>query len=297
MDSILTCMFNVRLLLVAVIWGINFSVVKFALTDFLPLSFTVLRFILAALFLFFVMTLYRESLSVDRQDRAALVKLGLVGITAYNLLFMYGLKYTSASNSALLISLSPLFAVLILALSGKERMTARIIIGLGLASAGVFLIINSRYGGFRFEPSDIIGDLLTLGASLFWALYALMAKPLLEKYSPVKVTAYSIAAGSILLLPLSVHDLVRQPWAVISAHSWLALGFSAFIAAGVAFTLWYQGIKQIGITRTIVYHYLMPCVAVIFAALFLGESITFLLVLGGILILIGVLIVQRRREP
>jgi drug/metabolite transporter (DMT)-like permease len=286
-------MLNVRLLIVAVVWGINFSVVKYALTDFLILSFTVVRFVLAALFLFSVMLLNREPLSIDRQDRAAIVKLGLIGITAYNLLFMYGLKYTSASNSALLISLSPLFAVLILALSGKERITTRITIGLGLASAGVFLIINSRYGGFHFNPSDIVGDLLTLCASLFWALYALMAKPLLEKYAPIKVTAYSIAAGSILLLPLSVHELVQQPWAGISVPSWLALGFSAFIAAGVAFTFWYQGIKQIGVTRTIVYHYLMPCVAVIFAALFLSERITFLLILGGILILIGVLIVQR----
>lgn len=290
-------MLNIRLLSVVVIWSVNYSVVKFALADFLPLSFTVIRFILAALFLVSVMMLNREPLSIERQDRAALVKLGFIGITAYNLFFMYGLKYTSASNSALLTSLSPLFAVLLLALSGKERITARTTIGLVIASAGVFLIIHSRYGGFHFDPSDIVGDLLTLCGSLLWALYTLMAMPLLKKYSPIKVTAYSIAAGSILLLPLSVHELVHQPWTDISIPSWLALGYSTFIAAGVGFTLWYQGIKQIGVTRTVVYQYLVPCVAVLFAALFLGERITMLLVLGGIAILIGVVVVQRRQEP
>jgi drug/metabolite transporter (DMT)-like permease len=289
-------MINPRLLLVAIIWGINFSVVKFALTEFLPLSFTVLRFILAALFLFSVMILHREPFAIDHQDRAAIIRLGLIGITLYNLFFMYGLKYTSASNSALLVSLSPLFAVLIQAVSGKEPITVRITVGLGLASAGVFLIIRSHYGELSFSPLDIIGDLLTLCASLSWAFYTLMSKPLLEKYSPIKVSTYSIAAGSILLLPLSLYELACQPWAGISIQSWLALGFSAFIATGIAFTLWYQGIKQLGVTRTIVYHYLMPCAAVVFAALFLRERVTFLLILGGIAILTGVIIVQKRQQ-
>ncbi len=288
-------MFNVRLLLVALIWGVNFAIVKFALTDFLPLSFTIVRFFLAALFLIAVMMLSREPLTVERRDRAALVRLGIIGITLYNLFFMYGLNYTSASNSALIISLSPLFAVFIQAAGGKERITARIITGLVLASTGVFLIIRSHYGAFSFSSSGFLGDLLTLCAALLWAFYTLMAKPLLEKYSPLKVTAYSIAAGTIVLLPLSVHELIRQPWAGISLPSWSALGFCAFIAAGVAFTLWYQGIKQIGVTRTIVYHFLMPCVAVVFAAIFLGERITFLQVLGGAAVLVGVLIVQQRR--
>lgn len=289
-------MLNPRLLLVAVIWGINFSAVKYALTDFFPLSFTVVRFVLAGLFLFAIMLINREPLSIDRQDRAALVKLGLIGITLYNLFFMYGLKYTSASNSALLISLSPLFAVFIQAVSGKERITSRIIAGLGLACAGVFLVIKGRYGEFSVSTEGLIGDLLTLCGALLWAFYTLTAKPLLEKYSPIKVTAYSILAGSVLLIPLSAHELVLQSWSGISIQSWLALCFCAFIAAGVAFTLWYQGVKQIGVTRTVVYHYLMPCVAVVFAALVLGERITLLQVLGGAAILVGVLIVQKYRE-
>ncbi len=287
-------MFNIRLLLVALIWGVNFAVVKFALAEFLPLSFTVVRFFLAALFLITVMVLNKEPLSVDRQDRAALVLLGIIGITLYNLFFMYGLNYTSASNSALIISLSPLFAVFIQSLSGNERVTARIIAGLALASAGVFLIIRSHYGEFSFSSSGFFGDLLTLCGAVLWAFYTLKAKPLLLKYSPLKVTAYSIAAGTIVLLPVSAYELAQQSWSGISLQSWFALGFCAFIAAGVAFTLWYQGIQQIGVTRTIVYHYLMPCVAVVFAALFLGERITLLQVIGGTAALIGVLIVQRR---
>jgi len=288
-------MLNPRLILVSIIWGVNFAFVKYALADFYPLSFTIVRFSLAALFLFLVMLVRRESLALERRDLGAAVKLGIIGITLYNLLFMYGLNYTTASNSALFISSSPLFAALILSLSKRERLHAPIIAGLALATLGVFLIIRNKSGGLSFSRSDLAGDLLTICAAAFWALYTIKAGPLLDKYSAIKVTAYSMAAGTVLLLPIGAHELLRQPWSAVSALSWAALAFSAFISGGVAFTLWYQGVKRIGVTRTIVYHYIVPFVAVLFAALFLGERITFPQIAGGISILCGVYLVQRKR--
>ncbi|MDA8162237.1 MAG: DMT family transporter [Desulfobacteraceae bacterium] len=287
-------MLDLRLLFVALIWGINFSIVKFALADFHPLTFTVVRFALAAVFLFIVMLLGRESFHIDRRDRFALTGLGFLGITLYNIFFMYGLKYTTASNSALLISLSPLFGALISAGSGKERLTFRISSGLTLATAGVILIIRSRHGEPSPSSSGIAGDLLTLCATLTWALYTITAKPLLEKYSAIKVTAYSMAAGSILLLPLSLPALRHQRWSAVSIASWAAMAFAAFLAAGVAYVFWYQGVKRIGVTRTMVYHYIMPFAAVFFAAYALEERITLLQIAGGSSILAGVYLVQKK---
>ncbi|NTV54222.1 MAG: DMT family transporter, partial [Syntrophaceae bacterium] len=205
----------ILLLIVALVWGINFSVVKFALRDFHPLSFTVVRFGLAALFLFSLMLMTRVPFAIDRRDRFPIVKLGFIGITLYNLFFMYGLKYTTAANSALLISLSPLAGSLIQAASGRERLTARIGAGLGIASIGVILIIRSHQGELSFSSSALIGDLLTLVATISWAVYTIAAKPLLEKYSAISVTAYAMAAGSVLVLPFSLHGLVGQSWSGI----------------------------------------------------------------------------------
>jgi drug/metabolite transporter (DMT)-like permease len=92
-----------------------------------------------------------------------------------------------------------------------------------------------------------------------------------------------------------MYDLIHQTWSAISAPAWAALGFAAFISGGLAFSLWYQGIKRIGVTRTIVYHYLVPFVAVVFAAVFLDERISSLQVLGGLSILAGISLVQRSR--
>jgi len=287
-------MFDPRLLFVALVWGVNFAVVKFALAEFFPLSFTVTRFMLAALFLFTVLLATGEPLKIDRKDRFAVVRLGFIGIALYNIFFMYGLKYTSASHSALFISLSPLFAVLLQAASGRERLTVRGIAGIALASLGVFLIIRS-HGSLNFTSAEVFGDILTLIASMLWALYTTASKPLLERYSSVKVTAYAMAAGSILLVPVGAYDMLIQPWSAISTRSWAAFAFSAIVSGGVAFSLWYQGIKRIGVTRTITYHYLVPFVAVVFAALFLGERITLLQIAGGISIIGGVGLVQGGR--
>lgn len=288
-------MFDPRLLFVSLVWGVNFAFVKFALTDFLPLSFTIVRFFVAALFLAAVMFVTREPFAIEQRDRRAIVKLGFIGITLYNIFFMYGIKYTTASHSALFISLSPLFAVLLQARAGKERLTPAIALGLLLASTGVYLVISGRHGGFSFTAAGLTGDLLTLCAAVLWALYTLQAKPLLEKYSAITITAYSMAAGSVLLLPIGLHELLKQSWTAVSPQSWAAFGFSAIVSAGIAFSLWYQGVRRIGVTRTVAYHYLVPFVAVVFAILFLGEHITLVQLAGGIAIIGGVAVVQRTK--
>jgi drug/metabolite transporter (DMT)-like permease len=289
-------MLNLRLLFVALVWGVNFSVIKFALAEFPPLGFTVVRFSLAALFLLAVLLATREPLAVVRQDRLPIIRLGLLGVTLYNVLFMYGLRCTTAANSALLISLSPLFGALLGAASGKERLTLPGGAGLLCATVGVVLIIRS-HGELSFSSSEITGDLLTLAASLTWALYTVTAKPLLTKYSAIKVTAYAVAAGSLLLIPFSLRDIVTQRWSSVSLTSWSAVAFASFIAVGIAYVLWYEGVKQIGVTRTMVYHYLMPFAAVLFAAFTLDEKLTLQQILGGGSILLGVYLVQKNRNP
>src|SRR5512143_731530 len=185
-------MLDFRLLFVAVVWGVNFSAVKFALADFHPLAFTVIRFGLAAVFLVVVMLAGREPLAIERQDRFAVARLGFVGIALFNVFFMYGLKYTTVANSALLVSLSPLFGALFGIAWGGERLTPRAGAGLALSTFGVFLIVRSHYGEARFSFSGIAGDLLTLGAPLTWAVYTVSARPLLEKYSAVNIASSSM---------------------------------------------------------------------------------------------------------
>ena len=105
-----------------------------------------------------------------------------------------------------------------------------------------------------------------------------------------------MAAGTLLLLPVGLGDVMHQSWSSISVDSWAAFSFSTFLSAGVAFTLWYQGVKRLGVTRTVVYHYLVPFIAVLFAALFLGEQSPCCRSSAACIILLGVYLVQRKDE-
>ncbi len=290
-------MMNLRLIFVSLVWGVNFAFIKYALRDFGPLSFTIARFLLAAAALFALLGLRGVPLRVSGEDRLPLIGLGLAGITFYSIFFMYGLRYTTASNSALLIAMSPLFAALIQAVRGKERLSRHALAGTLLAAFGVFLIIRDKPGGLSLSAEGLQGDLLTICASVLWALYTLSARPLLARHDPVKVTAYTMVAGSILLTPLGAGELLQQDWSAVGDLSWAAFLFSAFIAGSAAYSLWYQGVKQLGVTRTIVYHYLVPVVAVVFASFFLGERITLFQVLGSGMVLSGVYLVQRKNQP
>lgn len=287
-------MLSFRLIFVSLVWGVNFAFIKYALRDFGPLSFTVARFALAAAALFLLLAVRGTPLGVTREDRLPLIGLGLTGITIYSILFMEGLRMTSASNSALLIAMSPLYATLIQAVRGKERISRPALAGTLLAAFGVFLIVRDKPGGLTLSAEGLRGDLLTICASILWAVYTLSARPVLARHDAVKVTAYSMAAGCIMLIPFSAADLARQDWQAVTAASWGALLFAALIAGGAAYSLWYQGVKQLGVNRTIVYHYLVPLVAVVFAALFLGERITLSQVLGGAAVLGGVFLAQRK---
>ncbi len=288
-----TAMMNLLLILVSIIWGVNFAVAKYALIEFSPMSFNVVRYSLSTFFLFGLMIFTREPFGIEREDRVPVIRLGLIGITLYNTFFVYGLKYTTASNSALFVSTSPLFAVLLLALSGKERPTSQIGAGLILSFLGVFLIMKGGTEGPGATHHGLAGDLITLCAAVLWALYSIKAQPLLAKYSAVKITAYSMAAGTVLLLPASVYEMLNQSWLTISSRSWAALCYSSFISGSIGFTLWYQGIKKIGVARTVVYQYLVPVVALLVAALALRERMTFFQIIGAVAVLSGVYIVQK----
>ena len=132
------------MLLVVVIWGANFAVVKYALDQIPPLAFTALRFAIASAILVPVVRAREGSLAVPRAGAWRYVWLGLVGNTIYQLLFIIGLSKTTAANTALLIATTPVLVALIGALTGVERVARRVAVGIALAFAGITIVIAAR---------------------------------------------------------------------------------------------------------------------------------------------------------
>ncbi len=285
------------LVAMSIIWGINFTAVKGALSDFTPLAFNTVRFSLASLFLLSMLWLRERKIGIPRKHLGRFVLLALIGNTAYQLFFINGIALTSATNAALLLATTPIFIVLFGALLKTERITSRIVQGVILSFVGVLMIILGTGRVPTLSDQSIIGDLLIVGNPICWSIYTVLSKPMLKEYSPLKLTAVTMVIGAIPLVLVGIPSAVAQDWSVVSSTGWLGLVFSAIVAVGIAYVLWYTGVSHIGSARTALYENLVTVFAVASAWILLSESMTIIQIAGSILVFISLYLVTRQSKP
>lgn len=279
---------DLSLLAVVLIWGVQYSVIKQAISQMSPMVFASIRFGLASLFIIAVLKAARESLGFDRADLGRFVLLGFVGITVCQTAFVQGLARTTASTSALLLATSPIFVILLSGVLGLEYITGVMAVGVALSFCGTALIIGLGTGGLSLSGPAFIGSIISLCGAFSWATYSIMARTLLRRYSPLKVTALALVTGTPLLVLLSAGDLLHQNWADISPQGWVGLCYSFLFGTVVAFAVWNVSIQKTGSTRTAVFSNLTPIIAVIVSGLFFGEMLNVWQIVGAAVTLTGV---------
>lgn len=285
---------DLGMLLVCLIWGMNFSVTKSAFDQLAPLPFTAIRFIGSSLLLWIIVRVSEGKVRLSRRVLTHLIVLGLVGNTFYQLAFMLGLARTTATNSALLLSTVPTVVALFAGALGLERITRRMWCGITLGTLGVVLVIATR--GVGFDSVTLAGDLLTALAVLCWAGYTLALRRVAEGVSPLRVTAITTIAGTPGLLIAGLPGVLRLNWGDVGLNAWLALAYSSVMSLVIAYLLWNRSVKAIGGARTAIYMCLTPVVAVFGAWLLLGERPHPLQAVGAIFIITGVLLTRTGGE-
>jgi drug/metabolite transporter (DMT)-like permease len=294
------------LLLMAVIWGSNYSIIKSALVDFPPVAFNAVRLLLASsLFLITIAVRRwrhrgnfrsgawhrtREACQTEAgvrmwSDLPRLLALAIIGHTGYQLLFIWALSETSASDSALIIGCTPVFVAVMTAALGHEAIRRRRWIGILLSAAGVYLVVGT---GTAAGGDSVQGDMLMLGAVACWSIATIVSRPLLERWPAFEVTGYSMSIGTLLFLPFAIPQLSRARFAEIAWHSWGSLIFSALLALYVAYAIWFASVQRLGSTRTAVYSNMVPVAGLLVAWLGFGEHIGPLKGAGAATVLIGV---------
>jgi len=278
---------DLGLLSVVFIWGFNLSVVKIALEVMKPLAFNGVRFALASATLLALLRARGESLAVSAGDMLRLMALGLLGHTVYQLCFIEGLALTTASHTALIFGISPVIVAILSQLLGHEQVSGAAWAGAALAFAGEYLIIGGKAPAEGPAPS-LAGDLLILAASFCWCLYTVLARPLLSRYSPLKLTALSMGWGFLALLPFCVPALRAQQWGDVKPIAWASTIYSCLFALVFAYLLWYRSVHKVGNVRTAVYSNLVPVTGTLAGWLFLGERLYPMLGLGATAIFAGI---------
>ena len=275
------------LLVVMVIWGVNFTVVKVALREMDSLAFNSIRFSLASAFLL-VLVFLTGVTQLDRRTIARLFIIGLVGNGLYQVFFILGIGRALAGVSSLILASTPIFVSILNVLTGAERIRIRAWVGVCSSFLGILLMINLWSLSEAIGLTFIIGDLLILAATICWAIYTVLSRPLLSSLSPLQFVAYTVTLGTPFLVLISIPSLVNQNWAAVSWLSWAGLIFSSTLAIAFAYVVWYSGVREIGSTRTAIYENLSPVVAVIFAWQVLGERLLSTQLLGAALVFLGI---------
>jgi drug/metabolite transporter (DMT)-like permease len=282
------------MLLVCLIWGVNFGVTKLAIGQMPPLPFTAVRFAVASLLLWLVLRMTEGPLTLPAATLRRLVVLGVVGNTLYQLTFILGLAHTTATNSALLLSTMPTVVAVFAGALGLERVTPRMGWGIALGTAGVGLVIATR--GVGFSAGTMTGDLLTVLAVLCWAGYTLGLRALPSGVSSLRVTTVTTLAGAPGLVLAGLPGMVRLDWSAVPTTAWAAMAYATIFSLVVAYILWNRSVKTVGGTRTAVYMCVVPLVASAAAWVLLGERVHPLQGLGAVLIIAGVLLTRKRES-
>jgi len=290
-ETIMNIKSFLMLSVVVFLWGSSFALLKLGLEEISPINLAFLRFLLVLPF-FAAFAYFRDKHVFDKsffRDWKILSILGLTGVTLYHVFQNLGLRFTTASNSSLIISANPVFIALLDHFYLKEEMTLKRVFGITLAFFGIILIIGPLR--LAFNPMGVIGDLLSLGAGLSWAFYSVFGKKILANYGAQRVTMFSMIFGTLFLFPILL--VSEKPALPTSIWLWFLLLILSLFCSGMAYFFWYKALEEVSPTKAGVSLFFLPIVSVLVARLVLLESLDTSFIMGALLVMLGVVITER----
>lgn len=277
---------HLLLVLMVVIWGANYSLIKVVLRELPPPVFNALRLLIAS-GVFLILLALTARTRPTRREWLQLAGLGLYGQFLYQLFFLNGMSRTSVANASLIIGLVPMVVALTNASLGLERLSRAYWIGIAVSIVGMYFVVGLDAG---MSATSLIGDALTFGGVLAWSAYTVSAKPLLARHSPIVVTGWSMALGTLFYLPYALPAMWAIDWGQVSPGAWLGTSLSALLALNLSYILWNTAVQRIGSSQTAIYSNLIPVAAVGTAAVWLGEPVDRWKAIGAALIIAGLVV-------
>ena len=295
--------YDAALLLVVLIWGLNFPVIKVPLGAMHPFTVNLFRFAVSVVILgaLWAREARRRGIAPAALPRAmpwTIGGLGLIGHVGYQVMFILGVAKTSAGSAALIIASSPIWTAILGHVLGIDRMTSGRWLGLALSTLGVGVVVLAGEGEVTLENEAFIGNLLMLVGSVLWAGYTVYSRPALARgAAPLGLAFFSVLAAFPVLAVLGLVTLEQTHWPGVDGVTWAALLFSGGLSTGLAYYLWNVAVRHVGPSQTAAASNLVPFVALVAAFLLLGEPIAFPQVAGGALIVGGLFVMRRYRYP
>lgn len=279
------------LLLPVLFWGISYIAIKVVLKELEPVEMISVRFLLAAPTLYVILKFKKLRLwPVPMKGKL---------VFASFMVFLHfwvmatGMKETSASNTAWILTTAPIFIALLSWAYLKEKFNLSQWLGLFVAVAGVFALV---YNG---KPENLgwihtRGDIIVLGSCVTWAIYTVGTRELTARINPLVATFWMTGLAGLVFVPWTFVMSGYERFLNLESTTVISLVFLGVFCLAIAFWLWSEGLSRQTAAEVGVYLYVEPLITMIGAWILLSESITFWLIIGAVLISIGVYISERR---
>ena len=265
-------------------------VAKVVVTQVDPFTLTLVRSLIAAGGMFLVLRGAGGRLGIERRDLPLILFLAFLAVPVNQFLFLIGIRYTTASNAALLYATTPILVVLFSRWLLGEKLTRKRIAGVLLGFAGVTIVIFER--GIDASIENLTGNLIIYCAVLAWGLYTVLGKRLIATYGPIRSTSLTLIIGTFLFLPIGIWTAAQFPYERLGLDSWLQIFYLGIITSVVAYLLWYYALSRAEAGKVAVFTNLQPLLTTILAVLLLNQDVTAAFIVGGSVAIGGVVLAQ-----
>ena len=283
---------DLLLVLMAMIWGGNFFAVQYGAAHMDSWAFNATRMSLGLVVLTALAVATVRQPWPSWSDRLKLLGCGVIGNGLYQLLFIGGVPRTRGGSASLILAASPAVLALIGWATRTEKLTRQLILGVVCSIAGVAMVMLGDHG-HAARPDSMLGNVLVAAACLTWGVYATLLRPLASRLNGLHVTVLTLLGGVLPLTALAVPALRTTPWAALDLGTWAAIAYAGIGAMGVAYVIYYRGLKQLGPTRTSMYGNLQPFIALLVAWQLQADAPTLAQLLGAAGILGGIVLARR----
>ena len=281
-----------KLLFAVFVWGLSFIATKRALVEVSPVVIVFIRQILGILFLAFVIIKQKKSFSVNLKKEKWII--ALAAIACFHLwIQVTGLQWTTASHTGWIVGITPVFMVIMGLVFFNEKVTFTQTTGIIISFLGlIFLVSKGDFTSLDFIKNK--GDLLIITSSVTWSVYSLASKKATLTLSPVTTTFYLFVIVALIIAPFTINQKNISDVVNLSFGGWGSILFLGILCSGVAYTLWAQALSEMDASRVGAFLYIEPFVTFFGSWFLLNEQISILTLTSGLIIIGGVVIVNRK---
>ncbi len=281
-------------LFAVIVWGASFIATKIAVQEVTPITVVWLRFAMGVIILGITVAARNEFALPAKNEWGYFALLGFLGITWHQWLQSTGLVTAQASTTAWIVATTPVFMALLGWLALKEKLTWGQSAGITLAALGALLVVsNGDLKSIFVGNFGAPGNFLILLSAPNWAVFSALSRRGLQKHPAARMMFYVIVFGWLFssVSFCAGGNLSQIPR--LTGNGWMSVAFLGIFCSGLAYIAWYDALQAIAASQVGVFLYLEPLVAVAVAAALLAEPITWVSLIGGAVILLGVYLVNQ----